>query len=110
MTVYPIPFQQSRFRQMALASLRLAKTFTDLKNTPKARRQQSFHTQFGRGLQKPVTGRDGIDMGLGCRRRNADRSFDFQIIIAGKELPGGLKNAGPKSKVLMQRNLMIIFH
>jgi hypothetical protein len=77
---------------MLTPSLSLSPTATDLEDLFVSSGQEAFHAEFRRRVEKPRTGRNGIDMGLGGRSGNPVGGFYFDISLMNKKEPDGLND------------------
>jgi len=73
---------------------------TDLKDLLISCSQHAFHAEFGRGMKKPGSGRDGINVGFKCRGRDAVRGLYFQVALIDKKTPYFLQDSRPLLKGL----------
>jgi hypothetical protein len=60
---------------------------TDLKDLLISCSQHPFHAEFGRGMKKPGSGRDGIDVGFRSRGRDSMWGLNFKKILRNKKFP-----------------------
>src|SRR5690242_15112117 len=96
---------------MALTPLTGTPTVANLKNSFIAGGQEAFHADFRRGLQKAVTGRNGVDVGLWGRGRNKKRGIHFKIPLLAKKLSDSCYDAGADMQCLsLPREAPVLLH
>jgi hypothetical protein len=81
-----IPLQKGELRNVLAASFSFPPAPTDLKDLLISCSQHPFHAEFGRGVKKPGSGRDGGYVGFRCRGRDSMRSLDFKKTLSDKNI------------------------
>jgi hypothetical protein len=82
-----IPLQKGELRDMLATPFSFPPAPTDLKDLLVSCSEHAFHAEFGRGMKKPGSGRDGIDVGFRSRGRDSMRSLDFKKTMSDKKIP-----------------------
>ena len=94
MNACAVPLKEGEFTQVEFTPLSMSETPTYLKYLMITGGEQSLHTQFGGGMQEPVTGADGINVGFrgGCRVQVG--GLNLQVSMSNEITPYGLDNPG----------------
>jgi len=82
----------------------------DLKDLLVSCGKHTLHAEFRRGMEKPRTGRDGVDVGFGWRGRDTVRRLDFQISPADEKLSCALNDSRSLPERLLATGQGPVYH
>jgi hypothetical protein len=81
-----IPLQKGELRDMLATPFSFPPAPTDLKDLFISGSHHALHAEFGRGMKKPGSGGDGIDVGFRSRSRDSMRGLDLKKPLGDKKI------------------------